>query len=181
MSAQKTDIQINLRTKPREPISTIFFKWAVNIGRIVIVGTELILLAALFYRFIVDRQIIDLHEVIQRKLGQVANQADDEKKYRDIQARLAAVKQYTSDTDVKITVFNFLLNATNNPLFAIKELNFTQDRIAIEGEVASIRDLNDLLQKARTQELIESISLDEVTNTENRITFEVSIIIAKGK
>lgn len=177
MAAQKTDIKINLRMKPREAISGIFFKWAIQVGRIVIVVTELILLSSLIYRFVVDRNIIDLHENIQKQVTYISQQEQDELLYRDIQSRLEGIKSVITNEEIKLNVYNFIHEATDNEKFVIKQIRLGSASVMLQGEAATIYAVNDLMQEARNKENISSIILEQITNSENKISFVLVVDI----
>ena len=56
---------INLLPNQGENLTTKFFNWALSIGRLLIILTEMVALATFLYRFGLDAQIVDLHDKIK--------------------------------------------------------------------------------------------------------------------
>ena len=92
MANKPSHITINLSRKPKDKFETVFYKWAINSGKVIIIITELIALGALLYRFSIDKQIVDLHDEIKREQIFLDNQKSKEKEYRGIQDRLSMIQ-----------------------------------------------------------------------------------------
>jgi hypothetical protein len=73
-------ININLSSAGKATVGKVVYGWTIDAGRAIIVGIELIALAALGYRFVIDRQIVDLHDQIKTQEVYIAAQSSDEKK-----------------------------------------------------------------------------------------------------
>ena len=56
MAKEQPIIRINLTLRARKSIQSAFLKWAVSAGKLIIIGTELIALSALGYRFMIDKK-----------------------------------------------------------------------------------------------------------------------------
>src|SRR6266480_2874522 len=87
---------INLLPQSGDSFITQFFNWALTIGRLLIILTEMVALGTFIYRFGLDMQIVDLHDKIKAESFIVANFKDAETTFRDVQDRLATVKRYTT-------------------------------------------------------------------------------------
>src|SRR5687767_5886225 len=70
-------------------------KWAMGTFRIIVIITEMIVMAAFLSRFWLDAQNSDLNEQIKVKTAQISAQADFEKQFKNLQARLNIVKLIT--------------------------------------------------------------------------------------
>ena len=93
-------LNINLSSRGKATVGKVMYGWTIDAGRAIIVGIELIALGALGYRFVIDRQIVGLHDQIKTQEVYVAAQAADEKTYRSIQDRLKNIKTTTQETSV---------------------------------------------------------------------------------
>ena len=58
---------INLFKDKNKNFFDLFIKWALSIGRVVVIATEAIALSAFLYRFSLDQQLIDLNDKIVQK------------------------------------------------------------------------------------------------------------------
>ena len=77
---------------PREELITKplgrFLKWAFSYGRYIIISVELVVFLIFFSRFIYDRQLNDLNDVIEQKQSIIASAADFEKRFRGFQDKI---------------------------------------------------------------------------------------------
>src|SRR3989338_7374484 len=126
-------VNINLIGKPKQAFRESFLKWAVNVGRIIIITTELVALSALLYRFTIDRKIIDLHDQIKKAEIFVKSQQIKENDYVSIQKRLENIKKTQAETEIKITLINDILAAISQGSFSSTNLTVNQNNINING------------------------------------------------
>lgn len=168
-------ISINLNGKPKETLTGVFLKWAIQIGRIIIVATELMALGALFFRFTIDRKIIDLHDQIKREELFVKSQQGKEKEYRSIQERLTNIKNTETETKTKITLMNQILKTISEGAFQATNLTVSQNTISISATAYSIFPVNSFIDSLKQNPNIVSISIDEITSTDSGIQFKLNI------
>lgn len=173
--ANSPQVNINLIGRPRVEFSTNFVKWTFNVGRIVIALTELVALAALGYRFYIDRTIIDLHDKIKKDQIFVESQASKEKNYISIQNRLSYIKKVKKDTDVKINIMNDILKYVNDGNFTSSTLTIDQNTISIAGNAFSIFSVNAFINQMKDNKNVSSISLDDFSSAASGIQFKITI------
>lgn len=174
-------VKINLIGKPDIPVTKSFLKWATNIGRIIIVVTELVALSALLYRFTVDRKIIDLHDQIKKAQLFVDAQAAKEADYRSIQTRLQSVDSIEKATKTKIGIMNNILDSINKGEFTSSNLSVTDNAIGINGAAVSIFALNNFIENLKQNTNVNSISLDDVSSSGQGVKFKLSIELKGDK
>lgn len=168
-------VKINLIGKAHISVADNFLKWAVNVGRIVIIVTELVALTALLYRFTVDRKIIDLHDQIRKAQIFVKAQSAKENDYRSIQERLFNIKETEEDTEAKIEIMNEILSSIARGNFSSTNLTIAQHTISINGIAFSIFPINNFLEKLKENPNVISIALDEVSGTAGGVRFKIII------
>src|SRR3990172_8894162 len=173
--ADSPHVKINLIGKARVSVADNFLKWAVTVGRIVIVATELIALAALIYRFTVDRKIIDLHDQIKKAELFVKSQSAKEKDYRSIQTRLLNIKNTQEDTEAKIEIMNQILDSIAKGNFSSTNLTVAQHTISVNGVAFSIFPINNFLEKLKGNPNVVSITLDEVSGAALGVQFKLTV------
>lgn len=174
-------VNINLIGKPKQAFRESFLKWSVNVGRIIIITTELIALSALFYRFTIDRKIIDLHDQIKRAEIFVKNQQVKENDYVSIQKRLENIKKTQAETEIKIALINDILAAISQGSFSSTNLTVNQNNININGFAFSIFQLNNFIENLKGNPNIVSISLDDVSSVNEGIQFKLRIELKENK
>ncbi len=168
-------LNINLSSRGKATVGKVVYGWTIDAGRAIIVGIELIALGALGYRFVIDRQIVDLHDQIKTQEVYVAAQAADEKTYRSIQDRLKNIKATTQETSAKIQIMNEILkNITSGTLFSTN-LSISDKSIFVEGSTFSIYTLTEFLNGIKKFPSIAAISIDEINTSDEGIRFKTRI------
>lgn len=170
-------VNINLIGRSKESFKKDFFKWAISVGRIIIVGTELIALGALIYRFTIDRKIIDIHDQIKKSEIFVKSQEAKEADYRSIQARLINIEEIEEDTTNKITIMRDILAVISQGNFSSTNLTVNQNNVSLNGIAFSIFPLNNFIDELKQNESVASISLDEITSVSEGIQFKLNITL----
>lgn len=170
-------ININLSSAGKATVGKVVYGWTIDAGRAIIVVIELIALAALGYRFVIDRQIVDLHDKIKVQEAYIAAQADDEKTYLGIQERLKNIKMTQEETAAKIEIMNEILKAISLGTFFSTSLSISDQSIAMDGNTFSIYTLTDFLNGLKAFPSISSISIDEINTADGGIRFKARIQI----
>jgi hypothetical protein len=168
---------INLSGKPKESTSSLFYKWTIHVGRIVIVLTELVALSALFYRFIIDRQIADLNDQIDRQVNFIQSQSQRENQFRSLQNRLFVIKSVKEDTEGKIQVMNLILESAREGIFSTDTLAVNKNLISVNGATSSVFALNSFVETLKTNKHITAISINEITSGGAGILFKLDITL----
>lgn len=176
---EKKNISINLSGKPKESTGSVFYKWAIQTGRIVIVLTELIALSALFYRFVIDRQIADINDQIATQVLLIRSNEQKEQQFRAVQDKLSMINVIKQDTDAKITVMNKVLEASNNGVFSSNNLTVNKNIISLNGVASAIFSINAFVEELKTDEHVSSISINEITSTDTGILFTLQITLTE--
>jgi Tfp pilus assembly protein PilN len=170
---------INLSGRPKESTSSVFYKWTIQIGRIVIVLTELVALSALFYRFIIDRQIADLNDQIDRQVNFIHSQEQRETQFRSLHNRLSTIQTIKNDTNGKVQVMNTILQEADNEVFTADSLAVNKNLISVSGITSSVFALNSFVDTLKSNKFITSISLNEITSGGAGIMFKMEISLTE--
>ncbi len=168
-------LNINLSSKGKATVGKVVYGWTIDAGRAIIVGIELVALAALGYRFIIDRQIVDIQDQIKAQEAYIAAQANDEKMYRSIQERLKNIKLTNEETTSKVTVMNEILNAINTGTFFSTSLSINGRTIVVDGSTFSIYTLTDFLESLKTNPSVTAITIDEINTADDGVRFKSRI------
>lgn len=166
-------LSINLGRKEQTPAS-LFIKWTVNTGRIIIVSVELLTLAALGYRFFIDRQIVDLQDKIQKTQIFVSAQSKNEAQYRNLQERLSAIQTLQDTTNKKVRFLRDLVSYLNTSEFTSSNMNVSDNSITIDGQTYSLFTLNSLISKLKKNPDVISISVDELSSLDQGMRFKLT-------
>lgn len=168
-------ITINLNGREKTSSASIFYKWTIQIGRVVIVLTELIALGALGYRFFIDRQIADINDQISREVTFIKNQGAQETKFRVLQDKLNAIKLVSQDTNGKVDIMNKILDAERQGVFSIDSMTVNRNTVSINGSSSSIFALNNFTEELKQNPNVLNINIEDISSTENGLLFKLSV------
>jgi hypothetical protein len=154
---------INLAKEKGNTSFDKFIDWTLTIGRLIVILTEVIAVAAFVYRFSLDERLVSLHSAIRQKQAIVVSFKNDEDKYRNLQDRIALAKS-KSEKGIKISQ-----NATNfgkliPEQVKINNLTITKDQASINVGIASVPVLADFINTLKNYSGIKSISIDSIEN-----------------
>jgi hypothetical protein len=160
---QNNQPSINLVADRQISVFDKFINWALTIGRLIIIITELIAIAAFLYRFSLDERLANLHSSIKQKQGIVSALKNDESKYRNLQDRISIAGIF-SDKGIKINktivdIENLIPSQINT-----NNLIFNKDQISLGVDIASTSSLSDLINSLKNYPGIKSISIDNIEN-----------------
>jgi hypothetical protein len=160
-------LTINLAKKKGTPSLDVFIRWAITGGRFLVILTETIVLGAFLYRFNLDRQIVDLNDLIKQRQQIVAAVSGNEKLFRQIQDTLTQASHLNENVLVMPTQLSEVqkLAAKNN--IAITLLNITPTLLHVEFTTGSLDNLKNFINDLEKRKDIKDISIDRI---EDRIS-----------
>ena len=179
MMEKKTKISVNLSSSKRVSVGNVFYNWAFQAGRAIVVLIELVALGALGYRFIVDSQIVDTYDEISEEARLVQFQAEDEKKYRSIQDRVENIKIIDNETKGKLEITNDIIDSISTGEFTDTDLTINQNIISLSGNSLSVFTVENFTNRIKEYPQINSISIDEINTSNNGIRFSLRITLKK--
>jgi hypothetical protein len=165
---------INLLPQNENSFITQFFNWALTIGRLLIILTEMVALGTFIYRFSLDMQIVDLHDKIKAESFIVANFKDQEAIFRDIQDRLVTAKRYDSVQNTTSGIFSDILKMGQGKI-TFKDLAVTTQNARIQVAAPSAPALSAFVDALKNDPSISSIAIDKVENNTTSAQVIVSI------
>lgn len=165
-------LDINL-VKKRESFTDKFLTWALSAGRIIIILTEIIALSAFLYRFILDRQLIDLHAKIKQEQAIIAFSKASEDRYRNLQDRLAVGSRFSKLGQDEVKVLKDILALL--PQTSFDNLATSDTNIKINASFSQISSLGAFVNSLKSYPSIASVSVDKIENISSSSKITVSI------
>ena len=165
---------INLLPNSGEGLLTQFLNWALTIGRLLIILTEMVALGTFIYRFGLDMQIVDLHDKIKAESFIVANFKDAETSFRDIQDRLASIKKYTAVGGTTAGIFTDIAKKGQGKV-TFKDLTVTTKEAKMQAASSSESGLSQFITALKNDPSIISVTIDKVENDTSSAQIVVSI------
>jgi len=172
--ADKTPTINLLPNSGTDSFLTQFFNWALTIGRLLIILTEMVALGTFIYRFSLDMQIVDLHDKIKAESFIVANFKDAEATFRDIQDRLATIKRYDALGTTTASTFTDIAKMGQGKV-TFKDLAVTTQNVKIEVQAPSVAPLSQFINVLKNYPAISSVSIDKVENKTTSAAIVVDI------
>lgn len=140
-------------------------KWAMGTFRIIVIITEMIVMAAFLSRFWLDAQNSDLNEQIKLKTAQISAQSDFEKQFRNLQARLNIVKLITQAAP---PTSRLDLIATKVPQDMILTSVTVQDTsVQVKGTSGSEIGIAQFISNLQAEKSFKTVSLEQISSAEN--------------
>ena len=152
---------INLLGNRQGSIFEKFIDWALTIGRLVVILTEVIALSAFVYRFTLDRQLIDLHSKIKQKTAIVGYLKDREEIYRNLQDRLSVASTFSDSGEKKIKTFNDIIELSVGGM-TFNELVLTENHVKIDANFQYISSLTSFVNSLKNYSAIGNVSIEKI-------------------
>ena len=169
-------LTINLAKHRGDSFWDTFISWALTVGRMVVILTEGIALAAFLYRFSLDRQLVDLHDHIQQQTAVVSLLKNNEANFRNLQSRLSIAKNVIASTNSFTKTFTDVLSIIPSDM-QVTTFQMTPTAIRMEGSLQSITSLRSLVDALKTYPKVSSVSLDKIETNTSTATVGVSLTI----
>lgn len=154
--------QINLVRQKGMYIDT-FLHWALTTGRLLIIITETVALSAFAMRFSLDSQIVDLHDKIKQQDAIVSLLQHNENTYRNLQDRLALIKQATAVSQKESNAFFSLLKIIPNNI-QVSTFSYSPNKLQLQLDTNSTASLQDFITTLTSQLNIANVSIDKIDN-----------------
>ena len=167
-------------TLEESPFWKKFIHWSTNIGRIVIIGTQLIVLGAFFTRFFLDRQIIDLSEEIKTKQTIIQTTSELESKFRTVQDQLTAIETIKGQQkDYAGALETFTQKVPQR--VTVQRIDLEDTTLTVEGRSLTGEGFAHFLTMLATSETIELVALESAqVTTEGILDFRLNIKNSPG-
>ncbi len=178
MPAQPQKININLL--PNEDLDKTstgrFLKWALSVGRYIVIFTELVVLIAFGSRFWLDRTLNDLHKSIIQKQAIIKSAKDLEQQSRSIQNRLHEAGNILISNLAAEDILKLLGKITPTDI-VFDNMVITKTQVNISASTLSELSLSVFIYNLRNSKIFSDISLDNVEKNKKQqgeISFSLS-------
>lgn len=138
--------------------------WALTVGRLIVILTEIVAVSAFIYRFSLDERLIDLHSAIKQKQTLISLLKQDENKYRNLQDRIVLASSLL-EKNVKTNKIVLNIVGLTPQGVRIDNLTFNKDKLTINANINSVSSLTDFINVLKNYPDIKAISIDNIENT----------------
>lgn len=154
--------QINLVRRRGVYVDT-FLRWALTTGRLLIIITETVALAAFAMRFSLDSQNVDLHDKIKQEQAIVLLLKHNEDTYRNLQNRLSLIQQSNTSSQKESKAFFSLLNAIPSSV-QIDSFNFFPNKLQVQVNTNSTSSIDTLISNLSSQPGVSNVAIAKIDN-----------------
>lgn len=140
-------------------------KWATGTFRIIVIVTEMVVMAAFLSRFWLDAQNSDLTDSIKIKSSQIEAQADFEKQFREVQKKLAIFKALASDTTSSQKI-DLIASKTPGDI-VLDNITQTQNSIQIKGSSVSELAVAQMIANLKSEKTFKDVGLVSLNSQES--------------
>lgn len=154
---------INLVKNKQVPLFDKFMNWTLTVGRLIVIMTEVVAVAAFVYRFSLDERLIDLHSAIKQKQNIISALKNDEDKYRNLQDRIAIASAFSEKATRDNLSIASIINLIPSQI-KIDNLTWNKDRMKIDVDVVSISSLADFIDSLKNYPNTKAVSIDSLEN-----------------
>lgn len=151
-----------------------FITWAISIGRVVVILTEVIALLAFLYRFSLDRQLIDLHSKIKQEQAVVSYLKNDEDNFRNIQNRIGLAGKFGNIAKNYVKTFGDIISFAPSGL-TFNTVSVQEDRARLNFNTNSVSSLSEFVKTLRNYSKVASVVVEKIENKPSSATIIVSL------
>lgn len=151
--------------------------WAMGTFRIIVIVTEMIVMAAFLSRFWLDAQNSDLNDAIKTKSAQISSQGDFEKQFRNIQTKLSIIKQVSQNKKPtsKITEIASKIPTDIN----LSSISVSDKEAQLKGVSGSEIGISQLISNLKTIKEFKNVNLGQMNSSEidpSQTIFTIEIV-----
>ncbi len=170
----KPTASINLVKNRGSTFFDKFIKWALSIGRTLVILTEVIALSAFLYRFSLDRQIVDLHDKIKQKQVIIGLSKQQEDRFRNLQNKLSLLKTLNVKAPIVPGLLAGVVALAPNSLL-IHSITVSETQIHVEATAQNISAVTTFVKGLKNYPNIQTVSLDKIENKTSNGTINISV------
>ncbi len=171
---------------PQDPFYDTFLgkvlRWAVSVGRHIVIFTEIVVIGSFFSRFVLDRQVTDLNSSILQKQSIAESYGTLDADIRDIQRRTKDISDIFAQQG-RYEALNLVSRITPSEV-VYDQMSLSGDRLSLTGRARSGNALNTMIEGLRSTSEFQSITIGDISsggsNTAGETTFSINLVYARG-
>ena len=161
---QQRPVVLNVNLVPKDPFfQTVLgrsLKWALSVGRYIVIFTELVVIASFATRFTLDRQVTDLNTEINQKKMVIESYGDLEDRFLFVQQQITDYQQLKQEANL-VEIFP-LLNEMIPSNVILETLTIKPTEVIFAGSALSQTALNVLVNNAQLSPYLDKVSIGSI-------------------
>jgi Tfp pilus assembly protein PilN len=138
--------------------------WAMGTFRIIVIVTEMIVMAAFLSRFWLDAQNSDLNDAIKVKSAQIAAQSEFEKQFRNVQTKLSIIKQISQGKKATAGVTQIASKIPSD--INLSSISVSDKEALVKGTAGSEIGIGQLIANLKTVKEFSNVDLGQINSSE---------------
>jgi Tfp pilus assembly protein PilN len=171
---------------PQDPFYSTFFgkilRWAVSVGRHIVIFTEIVVIGSFFSRFVLDRQVTDLNSSILQKQSIAESYGTLDADIREIQRRTKDISDILAQQG-RYDVLNIITKITP-PEIVYDQISLSGERMSLSGRSRSGNALSALIAGLQQHPQFQSITIGDISSGETdslgETLFSVTMVYRQG-
>jgi Tfp pilus assembly protein PilN len=171
---------------PKDPFyETLIGKvmlWAIQVGRYIIVFTEVIVIMSFATRFKLDRDLTDLTAKVTQKRAIVGSFGDVETRTRAIQDQIATVKKLLGDNTASRSIDTLSTHVPSG--VELSQLTYEPGVIILAGKASSSNLLASMLLSLQQEKGFKTVAVDKISSGEGNdptVAFSIKVGLPENK
>lgn len=180
----KKPAQISINLLPKDPFFETaigkVLRWALSIGRYIVIFTELVVIISFVTRFNLDRQVTDLNDEINQKSVLIESFGDLEDQVRETQIKIEQYEQVAQTTNIA-EVFPELSLVTPRDV-RLDELVVRADSVTLSGTTLSQNSLTLLINNIQLAEEFRNVRVNRIETGDSQdpgFHFQISATVGQ--
>jgi len=161
---QHRSVVLDVNLVPKDPFfQTVLgrsLKWALSVGRYIVIFTELVVIASFATRFVLDRQVTNLNLSINDKKMAIESYGDLEERFLFTQQQIIDFKQLKQESNL-VEVFP-LLNEIIPSNVVLDSLTINSDSVIFTGSALSQTALNVLVNNVQLSPNFSNVNIGKI-------------------
>lgn len=160
---------INLLPSEEFEMSTVgrILKWALTSFRVMVIGVEIVVIAAFLSRFILDAKNNDLNDKINTLQATIIGNSTFEKEFRQTQTRLSIYKGLSTEESATAAITKI---SSRLPTDIILQNILVKDgKITLTGITANEASISQLITNLTAEKSFNKVGLTSVTSDEENL------------
>lgn len=157
--------KINLLPQEEFSVSLVgrILHWAMSTFRIIVIVTEMIVMAAFLSRFWLDSENSDLNDAIKVKSAQIAAQSGLEKEFRIIQSKVDIFKEIEIGTKPAEIVDAITSKLPSSAI--LTGISVSNDNVLINGSSGNESEIAQFITNLKTNNALKEVTLTGVSSS----------------
>lgn len=167
---------------PRDPFyDTTIGKsmvWAIQVGRYIIIFTEIIVIMSFASRFKLDRDLTDLTAKVTQKRAIVESFGDIESRTRMMQDKIATTQKLLSDGTAMFYVDKMTARIPNG--IELNQLTLEPGRLTLAGKASNSNVLASMILSLQQESAFSGVTIDKIASgqaNDPSVSFSIKLIV----